>query len=78
MKCGITYGEGDEYGVQVARDKVHFHATILHLLGMDHTKLPYRHAGRDFRLTDVHREVVRNVLVAATLEPRVSVDKTTP
>lgn len=65
VKRGITYGESDEYGVQVARDKVHFHdfhATILHLLGMDHTKLTYRHAGRDFRLTDVHGEVVRKIL----------------
>ena len=65
VKRGITYGESDEYGVQVAQDKVHFHdfhATILHLLGMDHTKLTYRHAGRDFRLTDVHGEVVRKIL----------------
>ena len=57
VKRGITYGEGGEYGVQVPRGKVYFHdfhAAIWHLLGMDHTKLPYRHAGRDFRLTDVH------------------------
>ena len=62
---GITYGESDEYGIDVARDKVHFHdfhATILHLMGMDHKRLTYRHAGRDFRLTDVHGEVVDKIL----------------
>mgnify|MGYP003862986323 CR=1 FL=1 len=50
------------YGVE---DKVHFHdlhATVLHLLGMDHKRLTYRHAGRDFRLTDVHGEVIKNIM----------------
>ena len=59
------YGESDEYGIEVAKDAVHFHdfhATILHLLGMDHTRLTYRYAGRDFRLTDVAGEVVKGVL----------------
>jgi hypothetical protein len=66
VRPGIVHGETDEYGVRVVRDGVHvhdFHATILHLLGLDHTKLTYRHAGRDFRLTDVHGKVVREILV---------------
>ena len=65
VKPGIVYGETDEYGIKVVRDPVHvhdFHATILHLLGFDHTRLTYRHAGRDYRLTDVRGEVVRGVL----------------
>lgn len=65
VKPGITYGESDEYGATVAKDMVHFHdfhATILHLLGIDHTRLTYRHAGRDFRLTDVHGVVVKGIL----------------
>ena len=62
---GIKYGESDEYGYYAVKDKVHFHdlhATILHLMGMDHTKLTYRYAGRNFRLTDVHGEVIKGVL----------------
>lgn len=62
---GVVHGSTDEYGIRVASDPVHvndFHATILHLLGMDHTRLTYRHAGRDFRLTDVAGRVVREVL----------------
>jgi hypothetical protein len=65
VKPGISYGTTDEYGFYAATDKVHFHdlhATILHLLGLDHKRLTYRHAGRDFRLTDVYGEVVRGVL----------------
>ncbi len=65
VKGGIAYGETDEIGATVAKDMVHvhdFHATILHLLGTDHTKLTYRHAGRDFRLTDVHGNVVKEIL----------------
>ena len=65
VKPGITYGETDDLGFNVARDPVHVHdlnATILHLLGFDHTKLTYRSQGRDFRLTDVHGEVVRGIL----------------
>ena len=65
VKGGITWGESDEHGIHAARDPVHvhdFHATILHLLGMDHTRLTWRHAGRDYRLTDVHGRVVEGIL----------------
>jgi len=65
VKGGTTYGESDQYGIDVATDMVHFHdfhATILHLLGMDHQRLTYRYSGRDFRLTDVAGEVVKGVL----------------
>jgi len=65
MKGGFTHGESDELGFSVARDQVHVHdlqATILHALGFDHTKLTYRFQGRDYRLTDVHGHVVRDVL----------------
>jgi len=66
VKGGNVHGTTDELGIRVATDGVHvhdFHATILHLLGLDHTRLTYRHAGRDFRLTDVAGVVVDNVLV---------------
>lgn len=65
LKAGITYGESDEFGIRVGKDPVHvhdFHATILHLLGLDHTRLTYRHSGRDYRLTDVHGRVVKEIL----------------
>jgi hypothetical protein len=65
MKPGVAFGQSDDYGVAVAEDRVHvhdFHATILHLLGLDHERLTFRHAGRDYRLTDVHGEVVRKIL----------------
>jgi hypothetical protein len=65
MKPGIQYGATDEYGYYAVEDKVHFHdlhATLLHQLGLDHTRLTYRYAGRDFRLTDVHGEVVHDIL----------------
>jgi hypothetical protein len=65
VKGGTVYGATDEFGYYVAANKVtmpDFHATLLHLLGLDHTRLTYRHAGRDFRLTDVSGEVVRAVL----------------
>ena len=65
VKGGYTHGESDELGFSVARDGVHVHdlqATILHLLGLDHEKLTYRFQGRDYRLTDVHGKVVRDVL----------------
>ena len=65
VKGGIMHGESDEMGFSVARDKVHVHdlqATILHLLGLDHEKLTYRFQGRDYRLTDVHGKVVREIL----------------
>jgi hypothetical protein len=65
VKPGTVYGETDEYGVRVARNGVHvhdFHATILHLMGLDHTKLTFRHSGRDYRLTDVEGDVVTDIL----------------
>jgi hypothetical protein len=65
IKSGITHGETDEYGYNVIKDPVHvhdLHATILHVLGIDHTRLTYRFQGRDHRLTDVSGEVVRAVL----------------
>lgn len=65
VKGGISYGESDDYGYEPAIDPVHlndFHATILHLLGIDHERLTYRHAGRDFRLTDVAGNVVHDIL----------------
>jgi hypothetical protein len=65
IKPGITLGETDELGFNAVKDKVHvhdLHATILHLLGFDHTKLTYRFQGRDFRLTDVHGEIVKGLL----------------
>jgi len=65
LKPGLTLGETDELGFNVAKDKVHvhdLHGTILHLLGFDHTKLTYRSQGRDFRLTDVHGSVVQKLL----------------
>jgi len=64
VKPGLTLGESDEFGFNATKDKVHVHdlnATILHLLGFDHTKLTYRFQGRDFRLTDVHGEVVEKL-----------------
>ena len=66
VKPGLTYGATDDYGYYAAVDKVHvhdLHATILHLLGIDHLKLTYRYAGRDFRLTDIHGRVVDDILV---------------
>ena len=65
VKPGITYGKSDEYGIDVGEDPVHvhdFHATILHLLGLDHERLTYRHTGRDYRLTDVAGRVVKEIL----------------
>ena len=65
VRGGLTYGQTDDYGYFAAVDKVHLHdlhATILHLLGLDHTRLTYRYAGRDFRLTDVYGEVVHDLL----------------
>jgi hypothetical protein len=66
VKGGIAYGETDEYGLSIVKNPCHvhdYHATILHLMGIDHTRLTYRYAGRDFRLTDVHGNVAREVLV---------------
>lgn len=65
VKGGMAYGETDEYGNSITADAVHchdLHATILHTLGLDHTRLTYRHAGRDYRLTDVHGKVIRKLL----------------
>lgn len=66
VKPGIVHGRSDDIGATVAEDGVHvhdLHATILHLMGLDHERLTYRHAGRDFRLTDVYGEVVRDILL---------------
>ena len=65
VRGGLTYGSTDDIGATVAENRVHvhdFHATILHLLGMDHERLTYRHGGRDYRLTDVHGNVVNALL----------------
>lgn len=65
IKAGYSHGETDELGFSIARDPVHVHdlqATILHLLGFDHERLTYRFQGRDFRLTDVHGSVIRELL----------------
>jgi hypothetical protein len=65
IRPGVTYGATDELGFHVAENPVHVHdvqATILHCLGFDHERLTYHHAGRDFRLTDVHGHVVRETL----------------
>jgi len=65
VKGGIAYGATDDYGYFAQENKVHihdFHATILHILGLDHEQLTYRYAGRDFRLTDVHGHVVKDIL----------------
>ncbi len=65
VKGGVAYGTSDEFGMNVAEKGVHvhdLHATILHLMGLDHTKLTYRYSGRDFRLTDVYGNVVTEIL----------------
>ena len=65
VKEGFSYGLTDDHGYQAVEKKMHihdWHATILHLLGLDHERLTYRYAGRDFRLTDVHGEVAREIL----------------
>jgi hypothetical protein len=65
VRGGHVHGATDEYGWHAVEDKVHvhdLHATILHLLGLDHERLTFRHAGRDFRLTDVHGRVVKEIL----------------
>lgn len=65
VKPGCSHGETDDFGYLAVQDKVHMHdlhATILHLLGLDHEKLTYRYAGRDFRLTDVYGNVIHQVI----------------
>jgi hypothetical protein len=65
VKPGLVYGETDDFGYNIVKDPLHihdFHATILHLLGIDHVKLTHRFQGRDFRLTDIAGNVVRDLL----------------
>lgn len=65
IKGGRRYGATDEHGIAAVENKMHFHdlhATILHLMGLDHTQLTYRYAGRDFRLTDVHGNVAQDII----------------
>ena len=65
VKGGYVHGATDEFGYRAVEDPVHvhdLHATMLHLLGFNHEKLTYRYAGRDFRLTDVSGEVVKDIL----------------
>ena len=65
VRGGMAFGATDDFGFRAVQDKVHvhdLHATVLHLLGLDHERLTYRHAGRDFRLTDVYGRVVKQIL----------------
>ena len=65
VRGGLTYGQTDDYGFHAVENKVHvhdLHATILHLLGLDHERLTYRYAGRDFRLTDVEGRIVQDIM----------------
>jgi uncharacterized protein (DUF1501 family) len=65
IRGGIAYGATDPFGFKAMEDKVHvhdLHATILHLMGFDHEKLTYHHAGRDYRLTDVSGRVVHEII----------------
>ncbi len=65
VKPGLTYGATDEFGCSAVENRVHvhdLHATILHLMGLDHKRLTYRYSGRDFRLTDVYGEVVKDII----------------
>ena len=65
VKRGVTVGATDDLGYNIVEDPIHvhdLHATILHLMGMDHKRLTYRFQGRDFRLTDVHGELVQKLL----------------
>jgi hypothetical protein len=65
VRGGLRFGATDDYGYYALKDRVHIHdlhATLLHLLGIDHTRLTYRYAGRDFRLTDVHGSIVEGIL----------------
>jgi uncharacterized protein (DUF1501 family) len=65
VKPGTIHGESDDFAYHAAKDPVHIHdlqATLMHLCGIDHTRLTYRFQGRDFRLTDVHGHVVRGIL----------------
>lgn len=65
VKGGLTYGATDEFGLTAVENRVHvhdLHATILHLMGLDHERLTYRYSGRDYRLTDVHGQVVKDII----------------
>jgi uncharacterized protein (DUF1501 family) len=65
IRGGISHGATDDYGYYAVSDRVHvhdLHATMLHLLGLDHTRLTYQHAGRNFRLTDVHGRVLDSIV----------------
>ena len=65
VRGGVRFGATDTFGYEAVENKVHIHdlhATILHLLGLDHERLTYRYAGRDFRLTDVHGRVLTEIL----------------
>ena len=65
VKGGTAYGETDEFGFKAVKDRTHvhdLHATILHLMGLDHERLTYRYSGRDFRLTDVSGTVIKDIL----------------
>ena len=65
VKGGFIHGSTDDFGFRTAESPVHvhdLHATIMHLMGLDHTRLTYRYSGRDFRLTDVHGNVVHNII----------------
>lgn len=65
IRGGTSWGRSDEFGMDVAEDGVHVHdlnATILHLLGLNHERLTFRHQGREYRLTDVHGNVVDGIL----------------
>jgi uncharacterized protein (DUF1501 family) len=65
VRGGMSYGATDDFGWHAVQDRVHvhdLHATALHLLGIDHTRLTYRYSGRDYRLTDVHGNIVHNIL----------------
>ena len=65
IKGGMTYGNTDDFGSRAVENPVHvhdLHATVLHLMGLDHTRLTYRHSGRNFRLTDVGGKVIKDII----------------
>ena len=65
VRGGVHYGATDDFGYRAVHNRVHFndlHATLLHLMGLDHERLTFRHGGRDYRLTDVHGRVVSDIL----------------
>ena len=65
VRGGMAYGATDDFGFRAVQDKMHVHdvhATILHLLGLQHDRLTFRHAGRDYRLTDVYGRVVKDIM----------------